>query len=60
MAFPVGRNEWVKAVEFDYEGQTYRQEFTLERERSGQWNMHYRDCGEEKSHPFRPTPTPKP
>lgn len=56
MAMPVGRNEWVKAVEFEYGGQLYRTEFDL----GPYGNAHnYRDCGYERSHRELPTPTPR-
>lgn len=43
MAFPVERNEWVKAVEFEWQGQVYRTEFDL----GPLGNAHnYKDCGE--------------
>jgi len=43
MAFPVERNEWVKAAEFEWQGQVYRTEFDL----GPLGNAHnYRDCGE--------------
>lgn len=43
MAFPIERNEWVKAVEFAWQGQVYRTEFDLGPLR----NAHnYKDCGE--------------
>lgn len=44
MAFPIGRYEWVAAVEFEWWDQVYRQEFDLGPLRN---NYDYRDCGEE-------------
>ncbi|NLE45483.1 MAG: SH3 domain-containing protein [Chloroflexi bacterium] len=57
LAFPIDRHQWVKAVEFVWNDQVYRQEFDL-----GQFgNAHnYQDCGFIKSHTERPTPTPRP
>ena len=57
LAFPIDRNQWLKAVEFVWNGQVYRQEFNL-----GQFgNAHnYKDCGDPRHHTFRPTPTPRP
>jgi len=57
MAFPIDRTQWLKAVEFVWNGQVYRQEFDL-----GQFgNAHnYKDCGDPRPHTFRPTPTPRP
>ena len=57
LAFPIDRNQWLKAVEFVWNGQVYRQEFDL-----GQFGnaYNYKDCGEPWSHPERPTPTPRP
>ncbi len=57
VSFPIARNQWLKAVEFVWNGQVYRQEFDL-----GQFgNAHnYQDCGEPRSHTDRPTPTPRP
>jgi hypothetical protein len=57
VSFPIARNQWLKAVEFVWNGQVYRQEFDL-----GQFgNAHnYQDCGEPRSHTERPTPTPRP
>jgi hypothetical protein len=56
LAFPIDRNQWVKAAEFEWNGQIYRQEFDL-----GQFgNAHnYGDCGEPRPHTWRPTPTPQ-
>ena len=54
----VGRSaEWVKAVEYDHNGQTYRQEFDL-----GPYGnaYNYVGCGVERNHEFYPTPTPHP
>lgn len=56
IAMPVGRYEWVKAVEFEHNGQLYRQEFDL----GPYGNAHnYIDCGEPRSHTDYPTPTPR-
>jgi hypothetical protein len=56
LAFPIDRNQWVKAVEFEWNGQFYRQEFDL-----GPFgNAHnYKDCGEPRLHKWRATPTPR-
>jgi len=56
LAFPIDRHQWVKAVEFEWNGQLYRQEFDL-----GPFgNAHnYKDCGDPAPHTFRPTPTPR-
>ena len=57
IGFPIDRHQWMKAVEFVWNGQVYRQEFDL-----GQFgNAHnYKDCGDPRPHTFRPTPTPRP
>jgi hypothetical protein len=57
LAFPIDRNQWVKAVEYVHNGQVYRQEFGL-----GDYGnaYDYKDCGFVKSHTGRPTPTPEP
>ncbi len=57
LAFPIDRNQWVKAVEFEWNGQVYRQDFDL-----GPYgnNHNYRDCGDPAPHTDRPTPTPRP
>jgi hypothetical protein len=57
VAFPLARDQWVKAVEFVWKGQVYRQEFDL-----GPYGNadNYVDCGIEQYHPFYPTPTPRP
>jgi hypothetical protein len=57
IASPIDRNQWVKAVEFEWNNQLYRQEFEL-----GPWGnaYNYKDCGEPILHPFLPTPTPRP
>jgi hypothetical protein len=57
VAFPIGRDQWVKAIEFEWEGTVYRQEFGL-----GPWgnSYGYRDCGDLRPHVERPTPTPRP
>ena len=57
VAFPVDRNQWVKAVDFVYGGHTYHQEFDLGPLRNAD---NYKDCGEPRSHQFRPTATPDP
>ncbi len=57
IAFPVDRNQWVKAVEFVWNGQTYRGEFDLGTFHN---NYNYKDCGEPRQHTDRPTPTPRP
>jgi len=57
VAMPVGRNEWVKAVEYEHDGQVYRQEFDLGRYGNA---YGYKDCGIEGVHKYRPTPTPRP
>lgn len=57
IVMPVGRHEWVRAVEFEYNGQLYRQEFDL----GPYGNAHnYIDCGEPRVHKDYPTPTPRP
>jgi len=57
VAFPLERAQWVKAVEFVWKGQVYRQEFDL-----GPYGnaYNYVDCGGEHAHKFYPTPTPRP
>jgi uncharacterized protein YraI len=47
LAFPIDRNEWVKAAEFEWNGQIYRQEFDL-----GPFNnnYNYQDCGPPAPH----------
>jgi hypothetical protein len=57
LAFPIDRIQWLKAVEFVWNGQVYRQEFDL-----GQFGnaYNYKDCGEPRNHTERPTPTPRP
>lgn len=57
LAFPIDRNQWVKAVEFVWNEQVYRQEFDL-----GPYgnSYNYKDCGFIPSHTERPTPTPRP
>ncbi len=57
LAFPMDRNQWVKAVEFVWEGQTYRGTFDL-----GPYGnaYNYQDCGDPRPHKFVPTPTPRP
>lgn len=57
LAFPVDRNQWMKAVEFVWNDQVYRQEFDL-----GPYgnSYNYKDCGSVRSHTERPTPTPRP
>lgn len=57
LAFPIDRNQWVKAVEFVWNDQVYRQEFDL-----GPYgnSYNYKDCGFIPSHTERPTPTPRP
>ncbi|MGQ9585872.1 MAG: hypothetical protein ACUVXG_10795 [Anaerolineae bacterium] len=57
VCFPVERNQWVKAIEFEWEGVMYRGEFDL-----GPLGIadNYKDCGEPKPHTWRPTPTPRP
>lgn len=57
VAFPVDRNQWVRAVEFEWDGQTYRGAFDL-----GPYgnSYNYADCGEPRNHEFYPTPTPEP
>jgi hypothetical protein len=56
LAFPIDRNQWVKAVEFDWDGQLYRQEFDL-----GSFGNadNYTDCGDPRWHEWRATPTPR-
>jgi len=56
LCFPIERNQWVKAVEFDYKGQHYHQTFDL-----GPYNnnYNYQDCGNPAPHTVRPTPTPR-
>jgi hypothetical protein len=53
LCFPIERDQWVKAVEFDYKGQHYRQTFDL-----GPYNnnYNYQDCGNPAPHTVRPTP----
>ena len=47
IAFPVDRNQWVKAVEFVYKDEVFRQEFDL----GPYGNAHnYKDCGEPRRH----------
>jgi uncharacterized protein YraI len=57
VAMPVGIGEWVKAVEFEHDGQLYRQEFDL-----GPYGnaYNYINCGEPRVHKDYPTPTPRP
>jgi hypothetical protein len=57
MAFPIDRNQWVKAVEFVWHEQVYRSEIDL-----GPFGnaYNYKDCGDPRSHTERPTPTPRP
>jgi hypothetical protein len=55
MAFPIDRNQWVKAVEFEWKGHLYRQEFDLGPFRNA---YNYQDCGEPRWHEWRATPTP--
>ena len=57
LAFPVDRNQWVRAVEFERDGNIYRGEFDL-----GPYgnSYNYQDCGEPRNHDFYPTPTPEP
>lgn len=57
LAFPVDRNQWVKAVEYVWNGQVYRQDFDL-----GTYGnaYNYKDCGEPRPHKDYPTPTPEP
>lgn len=61
LALPVERNEWVRAVEFAWQGQTYRQEFSLGPLGNAD---NYRDCGEYPpgAAPREPVllPTPQP
>lgn len=56
-AFPIDRNQWVRAVEFEKDGNIYRSEFDL-----GPYGNSYnfQDCGEPTNHDFFPTPTPEP
>lgn len=55
MAFPIERDEWVKAVEFEWQGQRYRVEFDL----GPYGNAHnYRDCGDYPPAPWPRTPVP--
>ncbi len=56
VVMPVGPGEWVKAVEYAYNGQLYRQEFDL-----GPYGnaYNYVDCGQPRVHKDYPTPTPK-
>lgn len=55
LAFPIARNQWVKAVEFWWNGQEYYKTFDL-----GPYHnaYNYKDCGEPAPHTVRPTPTP--
>ena len=57
IAMPVGRNEWVKAVEYEYKGHLYRKEFDL-----GPFGnaYNYKLCGPDRAHQEYPTPTPHP
>jgi uncharacterized protein YraI len=57
IAMPVGPGEWVKAVEYEHNGQLYRQEFDL-----GPYGnaYNYINCGQPGPHNNYPTPTPKP
>lgn len=57
MAFPLQYGEWVKAVEFVWGGETYRQEFDL-----GPYGnaYNYVDCGLVRDYSMFPTPTPRP
>lgn len=57
MAFPLDRDQWVKAVEYIWNGHTYRHELDLGPLRN---NDNYKDCGEPAPHTVRPTPTPRP
>lgn len=56
LAFPIDRNQWLKAVEYEYKGQLYRQEFDLGPYKN---NDNYQDCGDPAPHTVRPTPTPR-
>ena len=56
-AFPVDENQWVRAVEYVRNGQTYRQDFDLGPLLN---NYNYQYCGTEMNHTVRPTPTPGP
>lgn len=55
--FPLYQGEWVKAVEFEWNGEIYRQEFDL-----GPYGnaYNYIDCGPAKDWSPQPTPTPRP
>ena len=57
VAMPVGPGEWVKAVEYEHNGQLYRQEFDLGPHGNA---YNYVDCGQPRVHKDYPTPTPKP
>ena len=57
VAFPIAKNEWLKAAEFVWNDQVYRQEFDLGPYRNA---YNYKDCGIEWTHTDRPTPTPRP
>lgn len=55
MAFPIERDEWVKAVEFEWQGQRYRTEFDL----GPYGNAHnYLDCGDYPATTGPRTPVP--
>lgn len=56
IAMPVGPGEWVRAVEYEHNGQVYRQEFDL-----GPYGNanNYIDCGQPRPHKDYPTPTPE-
>ncbi len=43
LVFPLERDEWIKAIEYDLWGHTYRQEFDIGPYRN---NHNYQDCGE--------------
>jgi len=57
MAFPLDAGQWVKAAEFEWNGQVYRQEFDLGPVGN---SYNYIDCGDVLDHPYYPTPTPRP
>ncbi len=56
-AFPVDENQWVRAVEYVWNGQTYRQDFDLGPLLN---DDNYQYCGVAMNHNVRPTPTPGP
>ena len=57
MAFPLDRDQWVKAVEYIRNGQVYRYTPDLGPLRN---NFNFKDCGDPGGHTVRPTPTPWP